>query len=375
MTIDRQEFYELIWATPASQLCRRFGFSDVWLAKLCKKHGIPRPPRGYWAKRRIGKATAQVPLPPIEDAKLQKIEIPPAPIPRKETFPPTTIKRIAKEQSREALIVVDEVLEAPHPLVRRTLASLKSATHHNYAGLLQPGDDGCLDVKIDPGSVERAMKIMDALIKALEERSHQVVVKKDNHKSATFAEVDGQFIQFRLYEHFSEHREPAYPKNLNGQNPYWHRDRKYLPNGDLELLLDSPFSSTPSRSFKDRPGKRIEDQLNEFIVGLIKASVAMKKAKARWEVSRRADEQRQKQHEMAERLQEEEAERTIWVDGTLNAWNRCRNLREMILEARTRASELGIEISPESQIGQWIEAAERRLAELDPLGPMMIGPQ
>jgi len=43
----------------------------------------------------------------------------------------------------------------------------------------------------------------------------------------------------------------------------------------------------------------------------------------------------------------------------------------MIQNARTRASRLGLRITPESQKGQWIEVAERRLAKLDPLAPML----
>ncbi|APW63997.1 hypothetical protein [Paludisphaera borealis] len=371
MRIDRREFYNTIWTTPTSQLAKEFGVSDVWLGKLCKKHDVPRPPRGYWAKQQSGKPTSQIPLPPITDTKLETIEITPQPVPPKQVIPPMAAERIVAERSPKARIKVVETLEAIHPLVRRTWTSLKSTTQYHYAGLLQTGGEGCLDVKVGPDSIERAMRIMDALIKALEERDYQVVVKKDGSKTATFAEVDGQLIPFRIYEHFSEHREPAYHKSLNGRNPHWSRDQKYIPNGALELLIESSSFSRGPLSFKDGSGKRVEDQLNEFAVGLIEASVAMKENKARWEVSRRADEERRKQVETAERLQEEEAERIVWVDGTLNAWNRCRNLREMIQEARTRASELGLPISPGSHLGRWIEAAEHRLSTLDPLGLML----
>lgn len=97
----------------------------------------------------------------------------------------------------------------------------------------------------------------------------------------------------------------------------------------------------------------------------------MKEVQTEREAIHREEEERRRKLETAERLREEEAERIIWVDGTLNAWNRCRDLKEMIQEARAEASQLGLPISPGSRLGRWIEAAERRLATLDPLGPML----
>jgi hypothetical protein len=41
----------LVWEIPSQQLSKRFKASDVALAKFCKKHGISKPPRGYWTKK------------------------------------------------------------------------------------------------------------------------------------------------------------------------------------------------------------------------------------------------------------------------------------------------------------------------------------
>jgi hypothetical protein len=49
-TIKRSELYRLVWQEPMIQLAKSFAISDVGLAKICRKHDIPRPPRGYWAK-------------------------------------------------------------------------------------------------------------------------------------------------------------------------------------------------------------------------------------------------------------------------------------------------------------------------------------
>ena len=48
--ISRKELYEQVWTEPMSTLAKRYCISDVGLAKICKRNGIPRPGRGYWAR-------------------------------------------------------------------------------------------------------------------------------------------------------------------------------------------------------------------------------------------------------------------------------------------------------------------------------------
>src|SRR5207247_9764918 len=56
---DRRQLYNEVWSAPTQQVAARYGISDVALAKVCNQLKIPKPPRGYWAKRseerRVGK--------------------------------------------------------------------------------------------------------------------------------------------------------------------------------------------------------------------------------------------------------------------------------------------------------------------------------
>jgi hypothetical protein len=61
--VSRLELYKQVWETPVTQLAKTYGISDVGLAKICKKYRIPRPPRGYWAKKAAGQQMTKVPLP------------------------------------------------------------------------------------------------------------------------------------------------------------------------------------------------------------------------------------------------------------------------------------------------------------------------
>lgn len=74
-TFSRQELYDLVWSEPVSKLARRFGLSDVGLAKACKRKDIPKPPLGYWAKRNASKKTVRPPLPRRGPGMSDTIEI------------------------------------------------------------------------------------------------------------------------------------------------------------------------------------------------------------------------------------------------------------------------------------------------------------
>ena len=60
---SREQFYELVWSKPMTALAKEFGLSDVALHKICRKHDVPNPPLGWWAKHAAGKKVRITPLP------------------------------------------------------------------------------------------------------------------------------------------------------------------------------------------------------------------------------------------------------------------------------------------------------------------------
>jgi hypothetical protein len=63
---NREQLYEEVWSEPVIVVAKRYGLSDVGLAKICKKLDIPRPGLGYWAKKAAAKPVEKPPpLPPL----------------------------------------------------------------------------------------------------------------------------------------------------------------------------------------------------------------------------------------------------------------------------------------------------------------------
>ena len=61
---DRERLYEEVWTEPTQKVAKRYGVSDVAIAKACALLNIPKPPRGYWARHAAGrKLPKRPPLP------------------------------------------------------------------------------------------------------------------------------------------------------------------------------------------------------------------------------------------------------------------------------------------------------------------------
>lgn len=48
-----EELKKLVWSMPATAVGEKFGVSDKAVEKRCKQLGIEKPPRGYWAKKKL----------------------------------------------------------------------------------------------------------------------------------------------------------------------------------------------------------------------------------------------------------------------------------------------------------------------------------
>jgi len=63
MTVSRENLYEEVWAEPMIAVAARYHVSSSFLARVCERLNVPRPPRGYWAKLAVGKKCPRPALP------------------------------------------------------------------------------------------------------------------------------------------------------------------------------------------------------------------------------------------------------------------------------------------------------------------------
>jgi hypothetical protein len=124
--LEREALHELVWSEPMVRLARRFRLSNVDLAKICRRMGIPLPPRGYWRRRELAFGVGQQPLPEAGPGTPLAVEFRLRdPADELSTPSPEVENRLASERRPENRIEVPARLGKAHALVRATAAALR----------------------------------------------------------------------------------------------------------------------------------------------------------------------------------------------------------------------------------------------------------
>ena len=63
---DRATLYGQVRSYPVQEVAKAYGISGVRLGKVCRILQVPVPPRGYWARVRVGYAVRKPALPELK---------------------------------------------------------------------------------------------------------------------------------------------------------------------------------------------------------------------------------------------------------------------------------------------------------------------
>lgn len=344
--LERASLYEMVWAEPVRTVAARYNVSDVALAKICRALDVPLPGRGYWAKKAAGVDVPQrPPLPERAAGEPTEHELSPPAV--RAPVPADAEALFAREREPANRIVVLEQLQRPHRLIAECAAAFKRGSVYVNDGL-QRAQGRVLGVTISPAQLERAMRVLDALIKALESRGHAVEVTDPQHPPLdswgrrhegcphTRTNILGEWAYFDLRETY-RHEVPAPPPVTSKRRPQPAAGlratlgiRTAVATGQLKLrVLDLDYS-TATRLWHDTPTRRLEDQLNAVVVGLVKAAVVVRERRehiATREAAQRAEAARQE--EQRRRAHEE----ALWagdLESRVRDWQLARQIREFV---------------------------------------------
>jgi hypothetical protein len=198
--LTREELYERVWSTPATKLAKEFGISDVALGKICKKLNILKPYPGYWQQLAVGLRVRKEPLPPIKQGVPEVTYI----YPHQSVTPfqpenPEVLAQLEQENQPANRITVAETLHSAHPLVRYTRQVLEKDKPDDYGMLSWLWNQRRMSVRVSKTTLHRALRIMDALLKALEARGYSAEVSKDG-PMATYILIGVEKVKVCLSE-------------------------------------------------------------------------------------------------------------------------------------------------------------------------------
>jgi hypothetical protein len=252
-----------------------------------------------------------------------------------------------KKLKQEIQSTVDIDLSVPERLNsidKRILQARNSfAERKKYLnnGLISAGIDR-LDMKVSPGNVARALRIMDVLIKNLELRGHSVVVSGD-----TYVMVKDEKMKILLRERLK----------IGEKTERW-GSHNYIPTGKLYFKLDS----YPQREWKD--GKvPIEGQLADIVARLEVQGNEMLAMQIEWRNQRLAQEEKDRiRKELEERKKQDLSE----FRNTLNKskrWHKAANLRMYLDALESKAANEG---RLDIDLINWLKWARKKADWYDP---------
>lgn len=168
--LSRRELYELVWSKPMSKLAQEYGLSDRGLAKLCFRHKVPVPPRGYWAKLAAGASVTQPPFLELRDRSLDQVAIRVS-IASMPSEIVAMINKMKTERSARPISDGDALPRpsapcAPQKSIEATVRYLKSRKPDEDGRIAAIGQGYC-GVIIHRDSVERAVPILVAITDGL----------------------------------------------------------------------------------------------------------------------------------------------------------------------------------------------------------------
>ncbi|WP_231639110.1 hypothetical protein [Sphingomonas profundi] len=371
----RAEFYDLVWSKPLTHLAKEFALSDVALHKVCRKHDIPHPPLGWWAKKAAGKLVKKTPLPKAEAGIADTITIAAG-----ELRPEPELIATARENARLLASSIDGgAALPPNPVVERTIAQLRKGKPSATNGLLTVAGMNVINASVAPASIDRLELALNRISAAAATLGIKLA---RGEKTAAFI-CDGETIAFSISEgvrrekHVPTEEEIAEqeaarerrarrwnsPGSWDDDDFNWSSLRgpewDYHPTGLLAVELEQSYllGGSPRRSFKDAKVQRIENMASDIAVGIAVLAAAKKDDGLKREEQTRQQEEARRQRELALRNDHIAERRGKALDEVLDEVAALDRLKRLVagLRGEDMAGSAG-------RVAELLALAERRLA-------------
>ena len=183
LPITREVLYKLVWAEPMLKVAKRFDVSSSYLARICTILNVPRPQRGYWARKAVGQTP---PIPPLPEARpgdevIWTRQNQPIKVKRQLPRPPSKIRRKSKK------VVTSQ--DGQHPLIIGARNHFTTGRLSDEGEYYKPFKQLLVDLVVSKTGLDKALSFANELFLSLERKGHHVVIAP---KSESFrrAEVD-----------------------------------------------------------------------------------------------------------------------------------------------------------------------------------------
>ena len=314
--IKREEFYNLVWTKPVSHVAKEYGYSDMGIRKICKKHNIPLPKLGYWSKLKYNKDVIKTKLPkqdsnPVIDIGKKKIEF------YRKTELNQELELLLKEVTGPGLIV-SKKLSKPHKYIIATKKYQEGLDIRRKKGnwRMEVDSTNALSINVSDKLFSRALRFMDALMKFIEIRGHNIsIVNK-----STIIGIKNQTYKIRLTEKNKR------IKRITSNS--W-RETDLVPTGNLSLKLDDIY---PIKDWSDSKAKPIEDKLVDILEWIELRAKKDEEEDIKNEIRRKNQEKIRLEEQELQNLRDNELKGFGSLLDSASRWHKAQNIRNYIKE-------------------------------------------
>ncbi len=284
MEITRKALYAALWRKPRKELALDWGVNANAITAVSNQKKIPFPPSGHWTLVSMGRSPDQPPLEgnPDESITLEDRPLKKPKKPEKETVKPLKTPRSngttetasdTRPSTPDSTVpsVVTTISEAL-PSVRKaykTYASPKAERDFKYQHVL-PGSADVIRIAVMPTMVERALLLMDAILREFQKHHWKVETPSQKDRSKNSVIIDGVEILFTITEHRKQER-------IKSEDKWRKWEYRYHSTGTLRFQFGA---GSWMREIKDNKRILLEDQIPNIIQSIRNEVAQAKNAEA-----------------------------------------------------------------------------------------------
>ncbi len=377
--LSRRDLYELVWSTPVTKLAEQFGISDRGLAKICERHRVPSPPRGYWAKLDAGAKPKRAIFVDTSDEALNVIKINST----LSAMPPEArlivekarAERKAQKASKSAKRATEqpklEPVDQVHPLIAATAKTIRK---QRGPGMVHVSGAGLMSLRLGPDGVERVLSFLDTLIRRLEgnglavslaDKGMKVALGIDDAVFTVSERTTWELHEPTEEELAAEKRRQAKIEKARLAGSWsidWssraYPERDEIPRGELVLQVEGWWDGV-RRRWADGKTQRLETLLDSIVTGF-EVLLASRKAR-RLEREQRARDEAElaRRQVLAEERRKREKKRRDLLREVMSKSNEATTIRQWLSSADPG------EGSESEEFGRFVAWARQRLAALE----------
>lgn len=384
-TITREELYEAVWSNTIKRLAQEWNTTYLRLVQACQEMEVPRPSQGHWQLVARGKTIEKEPLPdrtgniPNELVFLPQGATPVAggTVPKKQGAKPKPAEQTENvETEKQPKVEVPKDLSNAHHLVKLTKKALSTDTYvHNGFVNTRSRLDQPLRIMVSPGGTDRALRILDAIIKGIIERGGRFERGPESWRLRLF--IGKEPVEFHVREAMKRHDHPFTAEEREAPGFSWRYKYDWVGSGSLRFQIHGG-ECVHERAWEDSRKSKLEDQVEDIVETLANIEEEAKQIRAareerkkqqeeewrRREEQRRKQEQIQKEAEHRRRIEEENRKR---LEEKAQAWREARILRRFVHACEAVLRKKGKPFPANGWEGRWLVWAREHADRLDPM--------